>query len=254
MNLFAAVEVINGGQIMFSSAKFWDAQLRDGNRLAAIGGSDSHNATHPPGPPGSIGWPTTAVEADELSVPAILNGIRAGRTFVDLTASHDKAVDFEAESAGSHARMGGTLRAAAGAPIHVQIHLVACAGDAIHLLMDGEETAAAPPLPVDSAIFNGTATLTANADRHWLRVEVRDSKGNLQLLSSPLYINFPVMAAALRRSTDARPLCVVEEAFEHAETRTDTARHEQYDLGEESISRADGRAVPGCNRRGPTPR
>ncbi len=191
MNLFAAVEVINGGQIMFSSAKFWDEQLRAGNRLAAIGGSDSHNATHPPGPPGSVGWPITAVEADELSVPAILNGIRAGRTFVDLTASHDKAVDFEAESAGSQARMGGTLRAAAGAPIHVQIHLVACAGDAIHLLMDGEETAAAPPLPVDSAIFNGTATLTANADRHWLRVEVRDSKGNLQLLSSPLYINFP---------------------------------------------------------------
>jgi hypothetical protein len=46
MNLFTAVEVINGGQIMFSSAKYWDAQLREGHRLAAIGGSDSHNATN----------------------------------------------------------------------------------------------------------------------------------------------------------------------------------------------------------------
>ena len=87
MSLFSAVEVINGGQTMFSSAKFWDAQLRQGYRLAAVGGSDSHNGTNPPGPPGSIGWPTTAVKADELSVPAILRGVRAGRTFVDLTAS-----------------------------------------------------------------------------------------------------------------------------------------------------------------------
>ena len=88
MGLFTAVEVINGGQIMLSSAKYWDAQLRDGHRLAAIGGSDSHNATHPPGPPGSIGWPTTAVEADELSVPAILKGIRAG---TNLCGSHSLA-------------------------------------------------------------------------------------------------------------------------------------------------------------------
>lgn len=97
---------------MLSSAKYWDDQLREGYRLAAIGGSDSHNATNPPARPGSIGWPTTAVEADELSVPAILSGIRAGRTFVDLTASHDKAVDFEAQSGGATARMGGTLHAA----------------------------------------------------------------------------------------------------------------------------------------------
>ena len=31
----------------------------------------------------------------------------------------------------------------------------------------------------------------AGAGRHWLRVEVRDGKGSLQLTSSPLYINFP---------------------------------------------------------------
>jgi hypothetical protein len=103
VNLFEAVEVINGGRIMFSSTGFWDKQLRDGHRLSAIGGSDSHNATNPPGPPGSIGWPTTVVEADELSVAAILKGIRAGRTFVDLTASHDKEIDIEADS-------GGTMR------------------------------------------------------------------------------------------------------------------------------------------------
>jgi len=191
MDLFSAVEVINGGQSMFSSAKFWDAQLRDGHRLAAIGGSDSHNATNPPRPPGSIGWPTTAVEADELSVPAILNGIRAGRTFIDLTASHDKVVDFEADSGTAHARMGGTLRVAAGAPVSVRIRTVGCLGSAVHLLLDGDETAGAPPISIDSTDFNGIATVVTGVGRHWLRVEVRDGKGILQLASSPLYINFP---------------------------------------------------------------
>jgi hypothetical protein len=192
MDLFAAVEVINGGQIMFSSAKYWDAQLRDGHRLAAIGGSDSHNATNPPGPPGSIGWPTTVVEADDLSVPAILNGIRAGRTFIDLTASHDKRVDFEARSVSDHARMGETLHTAAGVPIRVQIHTFACAGSVVHLLLDGEEAAAPPPTPVDSGNSTVEATITVGAGRHWLRIEVRATDGTLQLLSSPLYVNFRV--------------------------------------------------------------
>ena len=193
VDLFAAVEVINGGRIMFSSAKYWDAQLRDGHHLAAIGGSDSHNATNPPEPPGSIGWPTTVVEADDLSVPAILNGIRTGRTFVDLTASHDKQVDFEARSGGAHARMGETLLTAAGASIHVQIYTFACAGSVVHLLLDGEEVDAAPPTRVESGDSTVAATLTTGAGRHWLRIEVRTADSILQLMSSPLYINFRVL-------------------------------------------------------------
>ncbi len=192
MNLFTAVEVINGGRT--SHAKFWDAQLRDGHRLAAIGGSDSHNATSLPGPHGaigSVGWPTTVIEADELSVPAILDGIRGGRTFVDLTASHDKQLDFEARSGDARARMGETLHTTAAGPLEVRIHAVACAGSIVHLLLDGEETNAIPPTPVDKADFDRTATVTVGAGRHWLRIEVRDGDGTLQLMSSPLYVNFP---------------------------------------------------------------
>jgi hypothetical protein len=191
MGMFSAVEVINGGRTLFSSAKFWDEQLREGYRLAAVGGSDSHNATNPPGPPGSIGWPTTVVEADELSVPAILNGIRAGRTFVDLTASRDKLVDFEAQSGGAHARMGETLHVAVKSPIRVQIHAVACMGSVVHLILDGEEDATIRPMTVDSASNSLETTLSVSSGRHWLRLEVRDGDGKLQLLSGPLYVNFP---------------------------------------------------------------
>ena len=49
IGLFSAVEVINYGEIMLSSAKYWDSQLRAGHRLAAVGGSDNHNATMSPG-------------------------------------------------------------------------------------------------------------------------------------------------------------------------------------------------------------
>ncbi len=191
LDLFSAVEVINGGQIMLSSAKYWDAQLRDGHRLAAIGGSDSHNATHPPGPPGSIGWPTTAVEADELSVAAILKGIRAGHTFVDLTASHDKQIDIEADSGSAHARMGGTLTIAAPAQVHIEIHTAGCAGSVVHLLLDGKEAAAPASVATSDAGASSTFDLTVGPGKHWLRSEVRDNSGKLLLVSSPLYINFP---------------------------------------------------------------
>jgi hypothetical protein len=191
MGMFSAVEVINGGRTLSSNAKFWDEQLRGGYRLAAVGGSDSHNATNPPGPPGSIGWPTTVVEADELSVPAILNGIRTGRTFVDLTASGDKLVDFEAQSGGAQARMGETLHVADKSPIRVQMHVVACMGSVVHLLLDGEEDATLRPMTVRSASDSLETAFSVGAGRHWLRLEVRDGDGKLQLLSGPLYVNFP---------------------------------------------------------------
>ena len=176
---------------MFSSAKFWDAQIRAGHRLAAIGGSDSHNATNPPGPPGSIGWPTTAVEADELSVPAILNGIRAGRTFVDLTASHDKASRFRG-------RVQWRNRAH-GRHIACRCRSTDSCADSHHGLHRPAGTPAAGWGGCGKSYANDggqlsapvEATLTAAAGRHWLRVEVRDSNGTLILLSSPLYINFP---------------------------------------------------------------
>jgi hypothetical protein len=187
MGLFSALEVINYGEVMFSSAKYWDSQLRAGHRLAAVGGSDNHNATIPPGDESAIGWPATAVEADELSVPAVLDAIRRGRTFVDLTASRDKTLDFEAEAEGASAKMGGMLHTAHATPVHVSIHAIAARGSVVHLLLDGDDSNALLPLQGDTA----NTTINAGAGRHWLRVEVHDESGVTELMSSPLYINFP---------------------------------------------------------------
>lgn len=104
------------GGTFLSSADFWDRELATGIQLTAIGGSDNHNAPEQAGTPGAIGWPTTVVEANELSVPAILDGIRRGRVFIDLTGSRDKVIDMEARSDGDSkwTPMGSAIQASTG--------------------------------------------------------------------------------------------------------------------------------------------
>jgi hypothetical protein len=83
--------------------------------------------------------------------------------------------------------MGGTLHTAGRAAIMLSIHAIASPGSRVHLLLDGEE--ATTPLPLEGSAAK--ATLTAPAGRHYLRLEVRDDGGTSELISSPLYINFP---------------------------------------------------------------
>jgi hypothetical protein len=189
MSLFDGVEVINGGRIMLSSADFWDKQLAKGVKLTAIGGSDNHNAPSQPGTAGAIGWPTTVVEATELSVPAILEGIRNGRVFIDLTASHSRRVDIEAkDQAGHSARMGGTLDAPAGDSIAFQIPIAGCPRSKVHLFLDGVETTSLPPLATTAGDETLAFQWSSDGRHHWLRAEVRDSNGSLMLVSNPIYI------------------------------------------------------------------
>jgi hypothetical protein len=196
MSLFTGIEVINGGRIMLSSADFWDRQLGKNLKLTAIGGSDNHNGPSEAGKPGSIGWPTTVVEASDLSVAGILNGILNGRAFIDLTASHDKLIDIDATDQSAHpgkdrphlTRMGGTLETAAGDSIAFHVQLAGCPRSRVHFFLDGNETASLPPLT--TTVGNETLTLQWNSDghAHWVRAEVRDSNGSLMLVSNPIYI------------------------------------------------------------------
>ncbi len=190
MRLFTGVEVINGGRDMMSSADFWDRQLSAGNELTAIGGSDNHNAPSTAGEPGSIGTPTTVVEATELSLPAILDGIRHGRVFIDLTSSHDKTIDLDARAGVAEVRMGGALTAAKGETIDIAVHVTASATSSIRLLVDGQETATMPPMTAKSADDTLGAHWISDGAPHWLRAEVRDSQAKLMLLSNPIYINY----------------------------------------------------------------
>lgn len=190
MNLFIGVEIVNGGSLLLST-DFWDRQIGLGHRLTGLGGSDNHDALIPAGHPAAIGRPTTVVEADNLSVPEILDGIRRGRVFIDLTASRDKLIDLEARSGTLIARMGGDLRQPAAAAVDLDIQVTGCMGDSLHVLVDGRETAAIAPMDIPRSVATIQAQWRTDGGRHWLRAEVRAKDNALVLLSNPIYVNFP---------------------------------------------------------------
>lgn len=86
-----AVEVWNGPWARLNSFAlgFWEARLRAGQRLVAVGGSDTHILrTRDPDPrhAQALGMPTTWVQAGpRADAAAILEAMRAGRTFVSAS-------------------------------------------------------------------------------------------------------------------------------------------------------------------------
>lgn len=103
--LIDAVEVRTG---VVSGRAFWEQLIRQGSHAAPIGGSDDHRG----GMVGSvidspIGSPATMVYADELSVEAIVDGVRNGRTVVKFEGPDGPMIDTEA----SGERRGDTVYA-----------------------------------------------------------------------------------------------------------------------------------------------
>ncbi len=108
-----AIEIENGqysvtGRLFLTqTVAFWERYLSRGEHVAPIGGSDDHSAGNDHGMFSSpIGGPTTMVYATELSAPAIIAGVRAGRTVVKLQGAGDPMVDLRA----GESMLGDTVR------------------------------------------------------------------------------------------------------------------------------------------------
>lgn len=125
VELVDAVEIATGGWsrggYVFGreAITFWDRLVARGARAAAIGGSDDHTAGVADGAFQSpIGSPTTMVYARELSVDAILAGVRAMRTVVKLEGPDDPMIELDAPDGGiveaDDARLTATIT---GAPV-----------------------------------------------------------------------------------------------------------------------------------------
>jgi len=134
-NMISAIEAVNGGaeQGPYSGISFWEKQLQDGHRIAAIGGSDNHHADWPLDKIGSIGSPTTVVYASELSVPAILAGVKLGHAFIDLTASSDRLIEFIATVGQDKAMAGDTLNVAVGTQVGFSAQISRCRGSILRI-------------------------------------------------------------------------------------------------------------------------
>jgi len=85
---------------------FYEQMCADGSHAAALGGSDDHDGGRGSGALYSpIGTPTTMVFADSLSVDAIVEGVRNGRTVVKMNGNDGPMIETEL----SGERVGDTV-------------------------------------------------------------------------------------------------------------------------------------------------
>jgi hypothetical protein len=166
-----AVEVWNGPWTGLNSVAlaFWETRLRAGQRLIAVGGSDTHllrsvdpDARHSP----ALGRPTTWVEAGpQADAAAILRGLRAGRTFVS------------ASPAGPQVYLD---RVADELAIEVR------GGQASALLVIGDR-GVVDARPVESDL--ATMTVTVPPRTAYVRAQLVDAAGEVVALTSPTWLS-----------------------------------------------------------------
>ena len=206
-----AIEAVNSGAEdgPFAGLSFWEKQLNRGFRLTGIGGSDNHTAQRPLDEVGSIGSPTTVVYAAELSTPAILEAIRAGHVFVDLTASKDRLLELRAESGDATPAWETYWLRWWDRRSSSSFTLPVWMGRNLVLLEDGQPMAESSTIAIhgqDQTIQN---SWKSDGKQHWFRSDVHGPDGKLWLMGNPIYMNWSTSGRRKSRnelSSSLRPV------------------------------------------------
>ncbi|MGI8587567.1 MAG: CehA/McbA family metallohydrolase [Chloroflexia bacterium] len=112
----------------------WQGLLAEGRRPTAVGGSDLHRIGTPEHPyPYAIGNPTTWVYAEELSIPAILEGIRTGHVFISAEPSGPQLL-LTAQTPHGTAIPGDLVALHEGEQARVRVEVLDGAGRLLRLL------------------------------------------------------------------------------------------------------------------------
>ena len=180
---YQCVEVWNGPWPLFNQTAldFWEARLRAGHRLVAVGGSDAHflHREHI----ARIGQPTMWIHCDGAPSPAkLLDNLRAGHAFISATPDGPRltlrvgdAIMGDSIPRPSDDRV--TLHVSARGADGLQMQVHGASGYMAHFDVDGDDCAWEVPVSTQ-----GTPYLRAQL------VEPDANLVNVHALTNPIYI------------------------------------------------------------------
>jgi hypothetical protein len=175
------VEVVNDDNAddRFSGFPFWSKLLNSGMHVTAIGGSDDHTADETRDH--AIGRPATVVYAEELSEPALLEGLRKGRAYIRTRGAQGPVLRFEAMSGKERWLMGDTIPKSQ-ASLTLSATTSRSAGQSLQWVRNGEV------ISRTAAFENRPAVLSVQTHPgDWFAIILRDSNGPT-LYSNPIYV------------------------------------------------------------------
>jgi hypothetical protein len=175
------IEIVNGDRAEgpLSGWAIWAKMLNAGYHLTAIGGSDEHTADETRDR--SIGTPATVVYADELSEPALLDGLRKGRAYVRTRGPQGPTLQFEASSENLTWRVGDTVPKAVTA-FTLSASASRATNQQLQWVRNGEI------ISTSRVVGEQPVTLEVKTQRgEWFSVIIRDENGPT-LFSNAIYI------------------------------------------------------------------
>jgi hypothetical protein len=161
------------------SLRLWHQLLRQGRRIAAVGGSDSHGSSQP------VGRPQTVVYAQGLAAPDLVAGLRHGRSYMAESSAVSLALRASHDGGGATAGPGETLVVPPDAAVTVTAQVSGAPDASVALVTDGGCVGRAK---TDSS-GDGWLTWTAGQAR-FARVEVRRRARfpSMVALSNPVWL------------------------------------------------------------------
>lgn len=179
----------------WESLQRWDGLLNRGQRIVAVGGSDTHSIPPaPPRHPHGIGNPTTWVYADDPPTErSILDAIKAGHVFIsDAPEGPELVLRAASNGDGEYETLpGDTLAASDGERIRFRIDVYGGNNRKLWIVSDGQPLDIIPLTQVESTF---TFTLQP-AGRRYVRAELRGLRGRPErgevvwAMTNPIWID-----------------------------------------------------------------
>jgi hypothetical protein len=162
------------------SLRIWQQLLRQGRRIAAVGGSDSHASTQP------VGRPQTVVYSESLTAADLVEGLRRGHCYIAESGAVSLVLNAS-RGDGRSAGPGETLTLRPGAAVTVTARVSGAPDASVALLTDAGCVGRAKT----DASGDGQLTWTASGGQaRFARVEVRrrTTFPSMVALSNPVWL------------------------------------------------------------------